>query len=166
MDTTDSFENQEPNSFLDVISIILNTYINEVPKIHQKLIESIPQQSALFYNNCMFLAHWLAKNAETGIPTQPTFVKTLEATGESVFKAQVLVQQKILAQILKEFGKCIGVVVLGFSSIFSVLLKVNNSQKKGDFGVGYRISSKVKWVFALCLHLIITFLLLITCGYF
>ncbi|KAM7350956.1 zeste-white 10 kinetochore protein [Cochliomyia hominivorax] len=103
MDTSASIESEEANSFLAVIPIILNTYVNDVPKIHEKLLESIPQQAVLFYNNCMFLAHWVAKNAETDIPTHPALVKTLQATGANSFKAQVLHQQKILMQILKDF---------------------------------------------------------------
>ncbi|XP_037828531.1 centromere/kinetochore protein zw10 [Lucilia sericata] len=103
MDTSASIESEEANSFLAVIPIILNTYVDIVPEIHEKLLESIPQQAVLFYNNCMFLAHWVAKNAETDIPTHPALVKTLQSTGASIFKAQVLHQQKILMQILKEF---------------------------------------------------------------
>lgn len=105
MDTSASIESEEANKFLAVIPIILNTYINLVPKLHEKLLESIPQQAVLFYNNCMFLAHWIAKNAETDIPTHTALVKTLQSTGASIFKAQVLHQQKILMQILKDFGK-------------------------------------------------------------
>lgn len=104
MNISASIESEEANSFLSVIPVIVNTYVTEVPKIHQKLLESIPQQAVLFYNNCMFLAHWIAKNEETDIPTHPALVKTLQATGTNIFKAQVLHQQGILVQILKEFG--------------------------------------------------------------
>lgn len=105
MNTSASIESEDANRFLAVIAIILNTYVTDVPKIHEKLLESIPQQSVLFYNNCMFLAHWVAKNAETDIPTHPALVKTLQATGTNIFKAQVMHQQKILLQILREFGE-------------------------------------------------------------
>ena len=104
MNTSSSIESDEVNSYLSVIPVILNTYVTDVPKMHEKLLESIPQQAILFYNNCMFLAHWVAKNAETDIPTHPALVKTLQATGTSVFKAQILHQQNILVQILREFG--------------------------------------------------------------
>lgn len=104
VNTSTSIESDEVNSFLSVIPVILNTYVTDVPKMHEKLLESIPQQAVLFYNNCMFLAHWVAKNAETDIPTHPALVKTLQATGTSIFKAQILHQQNILVQILREFG--------------------------------------------------------------
>lgn len=99
-----SGEEEEEPELLAVIPVILNTYINEVPKTHEKLLESIPQQSVLFFNNCMFLAHWIAKNADACIPTHPALVKTLQATGTNIFKAQIVYQQKILARILREFG--------------------------------------------------------------
>uniref|UniRef100_A0A1A9ZSF9 Centromere/kinetochore protein zw10 n=1 Tax=Glossina pallidipes TaxID=7398 RepID=A0A1A9ZSF9_GLOPL len=98
-----SAEGEEEPELLAVIPVILNTYINEVPKTHEKLLESIPQQSVLFFNNCMFLAHWIAKNADACIPTHPALVKTLQATGTNIFKAQIVYQQKILARILREF---------------------------------------------------------------
>lgn len=95
----------EPNTFLSIIPIILNKYSSDVPKIHEKLLGSIPQQSALFYNNCMYLGHWIAKNSDLGIPTHPALVKTLQSSGLNVFKAQEIQQQKILSQILKSLGK-------------------------------------------------------------
>ncbi|XP_061389859.1 centromere/kinetochore protein zw10 [Musca vetustissima] len=91
----------ELNIFLPVISTILNMYCCEVPKIHDKLLESIPQQSVLFYNNCMFLAHWVGKNSDMGIPTHSVLVKTLQATGLRIFKAQEEKQQKIILEIMK-----------------------------------------------------------------
>ncbi|KAL9898168.1 zeste-white 10 kinetochore protein isoform 1-T1 [Glossina fuscipes fuscipes] len=96
-------EEEEEPELLAVIPVILNTYINEVPKTHKNLLESIPQQSVLFFNNCMFLAHWVAKNADACIPTHPALVNTLHATGTNIFKAQIIYQQKILATILREF---------------------------------------------------------------
>ncbi|XP_053951579.1 centromere/kinetochore protein zw10-like [Anastrepha ludens] len=88
---------------LNVISVILNSYVDEVPKIHEKLLESIPQQSALFYNNCQFLAHWTATNSEKGISTYPILVKTLHTTGRKYLNVQINYQQKIIMGLLKEF---------------------------------------------------------------
>lgn len=114
MDTSASIEREETNIFLAVIPVILNTYVKDVSKIHEKLLKSIPQQAVLFYNNCMFLAHWVAKNVEADIPTNTALVKTLKDTGDRSFKAQVIHQNQILMQILKEFGK-----IQFFNSIFA-----------------------------------------------
>lgn len=91
-------------SLINVIGVILNSYLNEVPNIHEKLLESIPQQSALFYNNCQFLAHWVTTNSDKDIPTYPALVKTLHMTGSKYLNAQIHYQQKIIMGILKEFG--------------------------------------------------------------
>lgn len=98
-------EDSEDDSLLNVISTTLNMYITHVPKIHKKLLESIPQQSALFYNNCMFLAHWVATNSEKGIPIFPALVKSLQASGTKYFHEQVAYQKSIIMGILREFGK-------------------------------------------------------------
>ncbi|XP_054744174.1 centromere/kinetochore protein zw10-like [Anastrepha obliqua] len=93
----------DDESLLNVISVILHSYVGMVPKIHGKLLESIPQQSALFYNNCQFLAHWVTTNSEKGIPTYPALVKTLHITGSKYLNTQINHQQKIIMGILKEF---------------------------------------------------------------
>lgn len=92
-------------SLINVIGVILNAYLSEVPNIHGKLMNSIPQQSALFYNNCQFLAHWVTTNSDKGIPTYPALVKTLQMTGCKYLNLQISYQQKIIMSILKEFGK-------------------------------------------------------------
>uniref|UniRef100_A0A1A9WTX0 Centromere/kinetochore protein zw10 n=1 Tax=Glossina brevipalpis TaxID=37001 RepID=A0A1A9WTX0_9MUSC len=103
--TTEEKDDLDPDpDFLAVIPVILNIYISEVPKNHEKLLKSIPQQSALFLNNCLFLEHWIVKNI--GIDTIPTHVallKTLHATGTSIWQNQINHQQKILTKILREF---------------------------------------------------------------
>ncbi|XP_011189670.1 centromere/kinetochore protein zw10 [Zeugodacus cucurbitae] len=90
-------------SLINVIGVILNSYLSEVPIIHEKLMESIPQQSALFYNNCQFLAHWVTTNSDKDIPTYPALVKTLHMTGSKYLNVQINYQQKIIMGILKEF---------------------------------------------------------------
>ncbi|XP_037928609.1 centromere/kinetochore protein zw10-like [Teleopsis dalmanni] len=91
------------NYFLNIICIILNTYVNLVPEVHEKLLESIPQQSVLFYNNCMFLSHWVAKNSEKNLPYFPAIIDTLQSTGKKYFNMQITYQRKIVMDILKEF---------------------------------------------------------------
>ncbi|XP_013112183.1 centromere/kinetochore protein zw10 [Stomoxys calcitrans] len=94
-------ESSAVNYYLTIIPTILNTYALEAPKLHEKLLESIPQQSAVFHNNCMFLSQWVVKNAKFGIPTHAALVKTLQSTGIRIFKAQEEQQRKIILDILK-----------------------------------------------------------------
>uniref|UniRef100_T1PI76 Centromere/kinetochore Zw10 n=1 Tax=Musca domestica TaxID=7370 RepID=T1PI76_MUSDO len=98
---TDVNDINASNIFLPIISTIVTTYCSDVPKIHDKLLESIPQQSVLFYNNCMYLANWVAKYSDVGIPTHPVLVKTLQSTGLRLFKVQEAKQQKIIQEIMK-----------------------------------------------------------------
>ncbi|XP_067636373.1 centromere/kinetochore protein zw10 [Eurosta solidaginis] len=93
----------EDASLLNVISVIINSYVGEVPKLHEKLLENIPQQSALFYNNCQFLAHWVTTNSEKNIPTYPALVKILHMTGSKHLNVQITYQQKIIMGILNDF---------------------------------------------------------------
>ncbi|XP_075147332.1 centromere/kinetochore protein zw10-like [Haematobia irritans] len=95
-------ENSGVQCFQDTIPIIINTYCSDVPKSHEKLIESIPQQAALFYNNCTFLSHWLFKNAEYGVPTYAVLINNLQSTGIRIFEVQVDHQKKLLLEILSD----------------------------------------------------------------
>lgn len=89
---------------LKTTSLIINVYLSEVPKHHQKLLQTIPQQTALFYNNCMFLAHWVTKNSEKGIPAYSTLVKSLQSLGVQHFNKQINIQRALLIDILKQMG--------------------------------------------------------------
>ncbi|EDV95341.1 centromere/kinetochore protein zw10 isoform X3 [Drosophila grimshawi] len=92
-----------PNPLGGVIGLLLNVYINEVPKVHKKLLKSIPQQSALFYNNCMYLAHWVAQHTKDNIGDFPSLVKILQSTGNKHLRVQVDCQQSILMDIMSSF---------------------------------------------------------------
>nr|O44218.2 RecName: Full=Centromere/kinetochore protein zw10; AltName: Full=Mitotic 15 protein [Drosophila pseudoobscura pseudoobscura] len=93
----------EADPLAGVIGMMLQTYIDEVPKVHKKLLESIPQQSVLFHNNCMYFTHWVAQNANKGIESFPALVKTLQATGTMHFRVQVTYQTSILMDIMESF---------------------------------------------------------------
>ncbi|KAH8420066.1 hypothetical protein KR009_005471 [Drosophila setifemur] len=86
-----------------VISIMLQAYIDEVPVVHRKLLDSIPQQSVLFYNNCMYFNHWVAQHANKGIDSLPALAKALQVTGQKQFRVQVSYQTSILMDILQGF---------------------------------------------------------------
>ncbi|XP_039498470.1 centromere/kinetochore protein zw10 [Drosophila santomea] len=100
---TDKLGDKEVDPIASIISVMLHTYIDEVPKVHRKLLESIPQQAVLFHNNCMFLTHWVAQHANKGIESLAALAKTLQATGQQHFRVQVDYQSSILMGIMQGF---------------------------------------------------------------
>ncbi|ALC49601.1 mit-1-15 [Drosophila busckii] len=98
-----SDKTDEVAPFSGIISILLNTYIVGVPKVHKKLLDSIPQQSALFYNNCMYLTHIVAKKSDAGFDSCPELIKLLQSTGNKQLRAQLNYQESILLEILSGF---------------------------------------------------------------
>lgn len=90
---------------LSTIPIILERYLTEVPKHHAKLLLNIPQQTALFHNNCMYLANWLNENTSKGIESAVTIVKSLHHCGSEQFLRQISNQRSQLMEILKDFGR-------------------------------------------------------------
>lgn len=98
--TTDNEELSK--RLLSTISMILERYVSEVPAHHQRLLISIPQQSALLHNNCMYLAHWFVKNA-TKIDSFATIIKSLQNCGIEHFNHQVSKQRHQLMEILRDF---------------------------------------------------------------
>ncbi|KAH8261933.1 hypothetical protein KR026_005520 [Drosophila bipectinata] len=90
-------------SFTGVIGVMLQTYMSEVPIVHRKLLDSVPQQSVLFYNNCMFFQHWVAQHANKGIDSLPALAKALQVCGQKQFRVQVDYQNSILMEILQGF---------------------------------------------------------------
>lgn len=90
---------------LSTIPIILDRYLTEVPTYHSKLLLNIPQQTALFHNNCSYLAYWLTTNTNKGIDTSATLVMSLNNCGSQQFLKQIDNQRRQLMEILKEFGK-------------------------------------------------------------
>ena len=89
---------------LSVILLIIDQYLIEVPKYHEKMLSNIPQQTALFHNNCMYLAFWLSKNLTKDVPHLEIAIKQLQNLGTEHFMKQVKNQQTQLMDILKEFG--------------------------------------------------------------
>ncbi|XP_030567935.1 centromere/kinetochore protein zw10 [Drosophila novamexicana] len=100
---TDKVAEDAPDPLGGVVGLLLETYIDEVPKVHKKLLQSIPQQSALFHNNCMYLTHWVAQHANKGIDSFPSLVKMLQATGTKHLRVQVNYQESILMDIMSGF---------------------------------------------------------------
>lgn len=89
---------------LSTIPHIIERYLTEVPNHHAKLLLTIPQQSALFYNNCAYLSYWLRKNNNKGIESTTIIAQSLDVCGQKEFSRQTQNQRDQMMTILKEFG--------------------------------------------------------------
>ncbi|KAH8250460.1 hypothetical protein KR038_002190, partial [Drosophila bunnanda] len=96
-------EPESSNPLCEINASLLQTYIDQVPLVHRKLLESIPQQSALFHNNCMFLTHWVAQQANRDFKSLPALTKSLQATGQRYLRVQIDYQISILKEIMDGF---------------------------------------------------------------
>ncbi|KAG8240692.1 Centromere/kinetochore protein zw10, partial [Homalodisca vitripennis] len=90
-------------------------YCDVVPEFHERLLNTIPQQSAILHNNAMYLAHHLMFLGPKYQPSFPpvlqshttTFVdlvETLRSLAVSVFSKQLLMQKKHIIDILRDSG--------------------------------------------------------------
>lgn len=100
------------------IPMILERYLVEVIEAHGKLLQTIPQQTALFHNNCLYLAWWLSNiecNEDSPIPLDRSNVLILELQelGSKQFALQINNQRSQLLEILKEFDLSDSIVELG-----------------------------------------------------
>lgn len=89
---------------------ICELYCCVVPTYHKKEIENIPQQTAIFHNNCMYLAHRLCtlgslyqSDLQPQIPmTFTDLVPEIRKLGVETFLAQMRNQKQQLLQLLQE----------------------------------------------------------------
>lgn len=82
------------NQLLRTAQTILERYGDIVCSHHEKLIMDIPQQAALFHNNCLYLAEWVLMNGELdSIKIMSSYFKS---HGEKIFNDQVALQSKVL----------------------------------------------------------------------
>ncbi|XP_016921068.1 centromere/kinetochore protein zw10 homolog isoform X1 [Apis cerana] len=90
-------------------------YAGLVPEHHRKFLETIPQQVAIFHNNCMYLAHHLLtlgfeykdklpKSLQNLNLTFADQVLVLRDVGSSCFLEHMKYQRNIIFDILKESG--------------------------------------------------------------
>lgn len=110
---TSTVDDEISQRLLSTIPIILNRYLTEVPMYHEKLLHNIPQQTALFHNNCMYLAYWLTKYASKGIDPSENTTKNLQNMGTEYFVNQFKNQRTQLMEILQGFDLSDGVSELG-----------------------------------------------------
>lgn len=98
-----------------IIQNIFNIYGVEVYEHHQRLIQTIPQQTALYYNNCKYIAHKLLLWSETYKNQLPNVLDvnlmslkdqaiTLQQIANQKFQGFVEAQRQQLGEILKESG--------------------------------------------------------------
>ncbi|XP_058455605.1 centromere/kinetochore protein zw10 isoform X2 [Malaya genurostris] len=108
-------EKELSDRLMKTIAIILERYANEVIKNHEKLLQKIPQQSALFHNNCMYLSFWLQKNGGK-LGSNCSFMlvgNALRDQGSQTFQSQLLNQRTLLLQSLESFALLEATVELG-----------------------------------------------------
>lgn len=86
---------------------VLENYPFSIQLHHSKFLSQIPQQSALFYNNCMYLSNWSNNNQETvGIVGIEQVTKGLESQGWEILEMQIAKQKVQLIEVLSDFGEC------------------------------------------------------------
>lgn len=100
------------------IPMILERYLTEVVEAHGKLLQTIPQQTALFHNNCLYLAGWLSKvesmeDAPIQLDRSNVLILELQELGSKQFALQINNQRSQLLAILKEFDLSDSIVELG-----------------------------------------------------
>ncbi|XP_065210036.1 centromere/kinetochore protein zw10 homolog [Planococcus citri] len=91
---------------------IVSLYCDLMPLKHSTLLKSIPQQAALFYNNCMYLAHELALLGiecigllqQDVVFTFVDYIESLRSLGNDVFNSQIDGQKGQLLEILESSG--------------------------------------------------------------
>lgn len=102
-----SAEKELSEPLKNTIAIILESYCIEVEKSHEKLLLKIPQQTAIYYNNCMYLSFWLQKNASKldGNNSFMLIGNALRDQSTKMFNIQIQNQRAALLESLKGFGK-------------------------------------------------------------
>lgn len=100
------------------IPMILERYLTEVVETHGKLLQTIPQQTALFHNNSLYLAWWLSKiesmeNSPIQLDRSNVLILELQELGSRQFALQINNQRSQLLEILKDFDLSESIVELG-----------------------------------------------------
>ncbi|XP_063706353.1 centromere/kinetochore protein zw10 [Culicoides brevitarsis] len=94
-------ENSE--QVLNTVLMVLERYGQEVCEYHNKLLESVPQQSAIFRNNCHFIAEWgITHNSLKCLQSFENVTQFLYHLGDEKFKSQLYTQIRNLRIILEK----------------------------------------------------------------
>lgn len=97
--------NELSKNLLASIASALENYSFTIQLHHSKFLSKIPQQSALFYNNCMYLSHWISTNQQIESQNFENVAETLQEQGLEIFECQVAKQKIQLMEILKDYGE-------------------------------------------------------------
>lgn len=89
----------------NAIKSVLESYTFSIQLHHSQLLSKIPQQTALFYNNCNYLSNWALTNQNLDFTNMGNVLHELKQQGEEFFECQVAKQKIQLLDILKEFGE-------------------------------------------------------------
>lgn len=93
-------------NLLIAIKTVLENFTFTVQLHHSKFMSKIPQQSALFYNNCMYLSNWVTATRETEhCEGMEEVVDDLEKQGWEILELQIAKQKIQLLEILGAFGE-------------------------------------------------------------
>lgn len=98
-------ENEVKNSLMSSVRAVLENYSFTVQLHHSKFMSKIPQQSALFYNNCMYLSNYFTLCRDTEYYKMDQVTEDLEKQGWEILECQIAKQKIQLLEILSEFGK-------------------------------------------------------------
>ncbi|CRL03895.1 CLUMA_CG017017, isoform A [Clunio marinus] len=103
---------EKKNLMLSIRKIIEN-YAFTVQIHHSKFMSKIPQQSALFYNNCMYVSNWVTNCIEVKNYEMEQAVHDLQQQGWEVLECQIAKQKIQLLEILGDFdpSKCLNEIL-------------------------------------------------------
>lgn len=87
------------------VDSVLQNYSFIIQQHHSKFLSKIPQQTALFYNNCLYLAFWVANNELIDGKKFDKAAKMLVKEGSDIFESQMDKQKIALCDLLMEIGK-------------------------------------------------------------
>jgi centromere/kinetochore protein ZW10 len=85
------------------VKAVLENYSFTIQLHHSQLLSKIPQQSAIFYNNCMYLCNWIALNNDLENCGMEVVMHELTVQAQEFFDCQIAKQKIQLLEILKEF---------------------------------------------------------------
>ncbi|XP_055306805.1 centromere/kinetochore protein zw10-like [Sitodiplosis mosellana] len=101
------------------IPMVLEKYATKTIDAHGKFLQTIPQQTALFHNNCSYLAWWLSNVGNNSndivvqIERRDCIITSLLEDRSKRFAQQISNQRSQLMDILKEFDLTDSMVELG-----------------------------------------------------
>lgn len=119
-------ESGKMNQVHNSVKCVLENYTFSIQLHHSQLLSKIPQQTALFYNNCNYLSNWALTNKDLDFSNTENVMFELKQQGEEFFDCQVAKQKIQLLDILKEFGEISNKILL-INKQFDVIIPLLRS---------------------------------------